>query len=69
MIKNPHILEAFERDLSAKEPVDFLRNLRLVDGLLKQARSLGVFPLANPLEGIEVDIRVAGVLNGVRSPN
>jgi hypothetical protein len=69
MIKNPHILEAFERELLAKEPVNFLKNLRLVDGLLKQARSLGVFPPANPLEGIEVDIRVAGVLNRVRSAN
>jgi len=35
----------------------------LLDGMYELARALGVFPLVNPLEGLETDIRVAKALN------
>jgi hypothetical protein len=66
MIRNPHILRAFEDDLARRTPPDHLGNLRLVEAMLDMARQLGVWPPADPLEGIEVDIRVARVLS-VRS--
>jgi hypothetical protein len=66
MIKNPHLLRAFEDDLARRTPPDHLGNLCLVEAMLDLARQLGVWPPADPLDGIEVDIRVARVLN-VRS--
>lgn len=65
MIKDVAFWEAWEREYIAKEPVDFARNLRLLDAMYEHARLLGAFPPADPLEGIEVKIRVARILNHV----
>ena len=68
MIKKPALVEAFEKSQARSEPPDFLQNLRIVEGLYREACLLGAFPLKNPLEGIEVDIRLARVIN-VRTPS
>ena len=68
MLKNPTLLENFEKSQLRKEPADFHRNLQIFEALFREAQSMGVFPLKDPLEGIEVDIAVARVLN-VRSPS
>ncbi len=48
------------------EPELSLENkFRLLDAMCEFARSMGAFPLENPLEGIEVDIRIAKVVNSV----
>jgi hypothetical protein len=48
-----------------KESVNILRNFRLVEAMHKEAMFLGVFPLKDPLLGIEVDIAIAKVINSV----
>lgn len=48
-----------EPELSPEE------KFRLLDAMYEFARSMGAFPLENPLEGIEVDIRIAKVVNSV----
>lgn len=63
MIRNPSILRSFENSLARREPVDYQRNLRIFEALYRMAHTLGVIPLRDALEGIDVDIRVAGVLN------
>jgi glycine/D-amino acid oxidase-like deaminating enzyme len=63
MITNPALVEAFERAQARQTTPGFLHNLRLVDALYQEARALGAFPLNNPLDGIEVDIRLARALN------
>jgi len=65
MIKRVRELEAFERELIAGERVDVERNFRLVEAMYDEAVALGAFPPKDPLEGIEVDIRVARVVNAV----
>ncbi len=57
---------AFERDLIRREKPDLNRNLKIVEALFQEAVDLGVFPLKDPLEGLEVDIRVAKVINSVQ---
>ncbi len=57
------MLRSFEKNLSRREPADLRRNLKILEGLYGEARALGIIPLQNALEGIEVDIRLAGVLN------
>jgi hypothetical protein len=55
----------FELNLLRKEKVDYGRNFRIVDALYNEALALGTFPLRNPLDGIEVDLKIAKVVNSV----
>lgn len=63
MIRNPALVESFERSLARREAADYQRNLRIFEALYREARTLGVLPLRDALDGIDVDIRLAGVLN------
>ncbi|GJL55166.1 MAG: hypothetical protein NPIRA02_22980 [Nitrospirales bacterium] len=67
MIKNRTRLEQFEREQIMKTKPDLFSNLKIVEALLQEARNLGVFSPKDPLEGIDVDIRVANAFN-VRTP-
>lgn len=67
MVKNPEILSAFEKSLASAERPDYERNLKIAEALYREACLLGVFPLRDPLEGIETDIRLARAIN-VRTP-
>jgi hypothetical protein len=64
MIK-PKEFREFETAFLKKEKVDFKRNLRIVEALHREAVALGVIPLKDPLEGLDVDLRVAEVVNCV----
>jgi transcriptional regulator with XRE-family HTH domain len=55
----------FERGFVRGEKVDISRNFRIVDALHKEAVALGMIPLKNPLDGIEVDIKIAKAVNSV----
>ncbi|MGA2667596.1 MAG: hypothetical protein ABSF32_01615 [Ignavibacteria bacterium] len=66
MIKDKKTLEKFERDLAKRTEVNYRKNRKIFDELLKEAWKLKVFPLKDPLDGIEVDIRIAKILNSVR---
>jgi len=55
----------FEKELLKNEKLDVKRNFQIVEALYKEAVTLGVFPLKDPLEGLEVDIRIAKVVNSV----
>ena len=55
----------FELNVLKKKKADYGRNARIVEGLYHEAVALGAFPLRNPLEGIEVDLKVAKAVNSV----
>ena len=55
----------FELDFLREEKVDIMRNFRIVEALYKEAVTLGIIPLKNPLDGIEVDLKIAKVVNSV----
>ena len=67
MIKNPDILERFEREVIRKEKLSFGRALAIFEAMWKEGVNLGVLPPKYPLEGIEVDIRIARILNCLKS--
>ncbi len=58
-------LGKFELDFSREEKADIVKNLHIVDALYKEAVTLGIIPLKNPLDGIEVDLKIAKVVNSV----
>lgn len=65
MIKDAKLLAEFEKKQLRKEKSDYQNALRLFEGMWKEAMLLGVIPLKDPLEGIEVDIKIARILNDV----
>ena len=67
MIKDVRLLAEFEDNEIRKEQSDYGSALRLFEAMWKEAMLLGVLPLKDPLEGIEVDIKIARILNDVRS--
>ena len=63
MIKNSDILERLEREIIKKERLSFKQALALFEAMWEEGIDLGVLPPKDPLEGIDVDIRIARILN------
>ncbi len=65
MVKDALKLDTFEKELLRSEKPDPVKNFKIIEALYDEAVALGALPLKNPLEGIEVDIRIARVINSV----
>ena len=64
MIRDRKILSRFEDERVKKEPqLSFREALQVFEAMWEEAVALGTLPLSQPLDGIEVDIRLARVLN------
>ncbi len=68
MVRDKNLLEKFEDQLKAASAPDGEKALKIAEALYRQARSMGIFPLANPLDGIDVDIQLSARLRRVRTP-
>jgi len=60
-----HEFQKFEIEFLKKKKAEMVRNFKMVEALYNEAVTLGVIPLKNPLDGIEVDLRIAKVINSV----
>lgn len=65
MIKNCEQIREFERELIRKERTDVTKNFQIVNAMYQEAVELGIIPMKDPLDGLEIDIRIAEVLNYV----
>ncbi|MGB5158928.1 hypothetical protein [Desulfobacterium sp. N47] len=64
MINNTEILRKFESDFIRSQGVlPYEKSLKLFTAMWKEGIMLGVFPPVDPMAGIEVDIRMARILN------
>ena len=63
MNKSRDLVEAFEKCMISREPADYWRNMAIFEALYREAHSLGVLPLKDPLDGIDVDVRLARAIN------
>jgi hypothetical protein len=64
MIKNPDLLKKFEDEFVRSEGrLNYSQSVKLFTDMWNEGKRLGVLPPKNPLEGIEVDIKIAKVLN------
>ena len=59
------MLAGFNDEQLKKESLDYATALRMLDAMWDEGCKLGVLPLKDPLDGIEVDIRIAKILNDV----
>ncbi len=64
MLRRTNLLDVFERK-QLRQPRMLEKKLRLYDGMLEEARRLGVIPLEDPLDKIEEDIRRARMLRSL----
>ncbi|MDY6863526.1 MAG: hypothetical protein SV062_11150 [Thermodesulfobacteriota bacterium] len=65
MIKDADLLNKFEKEEISSEKITYQEALKLFEAMWKEGLSLKVLPLEDPLEEIEVDIRIARILNSV----
>ncbi len=65
MIRNYKKWRLFERQLKRRQKVNSDNNFRIFDALYKEAVELNILPVKNPLEGLDVKIRVAKAVNNV----
>ncbi len=65
MITNPEKLQRFNEERIRQDKTDPAARLRIFEALWREAVAVGAMPLKDPLEGIEVDIRIARILNHV----
>ena len=64
MIKKPELLKSFEDNfMRDKGKLSFRQAMTLFSGMWNEGLQLGILPPKNPLDGIEVDIKIAKVLN------
>jgi hypothetical protein len=63
MIKDLKTWREWETKWQKSKPVDIEENFRVFEELMRIARDLGKWPPQNPLEGIEVDIKIARIIN------
>jgi hypothetical protein len=64
MIKNSEMIKKFEDEfLRTQGKLSYSQSLKLFTSMWQEAAMLGVFPSKEPLEGIEVDLKIAKVLN------
>ncbi|MFV2045674.1 MAG: hypothetical protein ACC700_20900 [Anaerolineales bacterium] len=63
MLKRRDLVEAFEKGQMRRARPDYHHSLRILEAMYRESVALGVLPLKDPLDGIEVDIRLAKVIN------
>ncbi|MDI6873782.1 hypothetical protein [Candidatus Solincola sp.] len=65
MIGDKKLLEKFEREFLRNDRPTLEENFRLLDAMWEEAVYFRVLPPPEPLQGIEVDLRIAKIVNSV----
>ena len=65
MIKNTKYLENFENKFIAGQKTSLMANLAIYEAMWDMAKTLGVFPLKDPYDGVDDDIHLAKILGNL----
>ena len=65
MIINRAEVTKFEKELARAEKADLQKNIAIFNALYAEADALGVFPAKDPLEGLDVVLKITRVVNHV----
>jgi len=63
MIRDLKLWNSFELEFLKISEEDFEKKLCLLEDLVEFARQIGMWPSRRPLDGLEVDFKIAKVLN------
>lgn len=67
MIINTDLLKEFERNQMLRQDITFADALVIFENLRQEAVLLGALNSENVLDGLDVNIRIAKAINGLRS--
>ena len=62
MVRDWGEMERFEWEFQRRERLTLEQRFKIFSAMVEHARAMGVFPLNDPLEGIEKDIELAKIL-------
>ena len=65
MVQNGHLLEELDRTIAQQHPLTVEQKYAILNAMYDYARKVGRFPPEDPLEGLEVDLRLAELLRHV----
>jgi hypothetical protein len=65
MIKNSKKLYSIEDQFIRRRPQNLKQNWKLLEAMYREASTLGAFPPRDPLDGLDLDIRIAKAINSV----
>ena len=65
MIRNADLLEEFERRFLRENKLTLEEKFKIYEWMYEEVKALGRLP-EDPLEGIDVKIRMARILNGIQ---
>lgn len=68
MIINCREFQSFEKKMIEQKNLNIRQKFKIINALYEEAIALGALPLKNPLEGIDIDIKIARVVNSVSKP-
>jgi hypothetical protein len=68
-MKNKKLLENFEKELIKNSKIDIEKKFFILNELYKFAKEIGKFPTKDILKGIEIDIKYARAINGIKRTN
>ena len=63
MKKNHKTIQKFEDSLLKNQEVNIQKNLRIIEAMYEEAKILGVFPLKDALDGLDIVIKIARIIN------
>lgn len=63
MVKNRKLLAKFEYEQIKRNKLSYTQALKIYESMWEEAKELGILPLKDQMEGIEVDIKMAKILN------
>ena len=67
MIRDVDELDEFNRKLTKGEDISHKKALAIFEAMRKEAVGLGVISSESIMEGLEVDLRIAAALNGLKA--
>lgn len=65
MVKNRRVLEKFENQIKRQEKLTLRGKFLLLEAMYKEAIAIGSFSSKNSLLDLDVDLRVARIINSV----
>ena len=63
MIRNPEKLARLKKSFTSGDHLSYPQSLAIFEAMWQEGVRLGVLPPADPLEGIETDLKIASILN------
>ncbi len=63
MIHNERIFREWEDRWMAQDTLSLKQKFKILEGMYQEAKTLGIFPPKDPMEGLDLKIRTARELN------